>query len=140
MVRLLGSRVNTLSAVASAWAMPQAAGLHWPGILGCIAIILCAQVALVVMWRLLSMVARERIFDPRALRLVDVMTACALAASALFAVALGILAIAGALPPVVAIFATVGCFGAAGIGLLLIVMRGLLTKATDLEHEMAEVV
>ncbi|WP_072314545.1 DUF2975 domain-containing protein [Agrococcus sp. Marseille-P2731] len=120
--------------------MPEAAGLRWPGIIGCIAIILCVQVALLVMWRLLSMVARDRIFDARAFGLVGIMIACALAASALFAVALVVLAVASALPPVVAIFLIMGFFGAAGIGLLLVVMRGLLTKATDLEHEMAEVV
>ncbi|GEK81575.1 DUF2975 domain-containing protein [Agrococcus baldri] len=120
--------------------MPAAEGLRWPGIIGCWAIILCVQVALVCMWRLLSMVARDRIFDVRAFRLVDVMTACAIAAAVLFAVAAVILTGAQALPPVVGLFLIMGFFGAAGIALLLLVMRGLLARATGLEADMAEVV
>ncbi|WP_206447689.1 DUF2975 domain-containing protein [Agrococcus sp. KRD186] len=120
--------------------LPAAEGLRWPGIIGCWAVILCAQVALVCMWRLLSMVARQRIFDRRAFRVVDVMTGSALAAAALFAIAFAVLTIANAMPPVVGLFLIMGFFGAAGIGLLLVVMRGLLAKATALETEMAEVV
>lgn len=120
--------------------VPEAEGLRWPGIIGCVAIILCAQVALVCMWRLLSMVAKEHIFDRRAFRVVDVMIGCAVAAAVLFAIAFLILTIANAMPPVVAIFLIMGFFGAAGIALLLVVMRGLLQKATALEHEMAAVV
>ena len=86
------------------------------------------------------MVAKEHIFDRRAFRLVDVMIACAVAAAVLFAIAFAILTIANAMPPVVAIFLIMGFFGAAGIALLLVVMRGLLQKATALEHEMAAVV
>ncbi|SFS08880.1 Protein of unknown function [Agrococcus baldri] len=120
--------------------LPAAEGLRWPGIIGCWAIILCAQLALVCMWRLLSMVARQRIFDRRAFRVVDVMTGSAIGATALFAIAFAILMAANAMPPVVGIFLIMGFFGAAGIGLLLVVMRGLLAKATALETEMAEVV
>lgn len=120
--------------------MPTAEGLRWPGIIGCWAIILCAQVALVCMWRLLSMVARRRIFDRRAFRVVDVMTGSAIAAAILFAIAFVTLTAVNAMPAVVALFLIMGFFGAAGIGLLLLVMRGLLVKATELEHEMAAVV
>ena len=120
--------------------LPAAEGLRWPGIIGCWAIILCVQVALVCMWRLLSMVVRQRIFDGRAFRLVDAMTGSAIGAAALFAIAFGILLAVNAMPPVVGLFLVMGFFGAAGIGLLLVVMRGLLVKATALESEMGEVV
>lgn len=120
--------------------VPEAAGLRWPGIIGCVAIILCVQVALLCMWRLLSMVAKDRIFEQRAFRLVDVMIACGAVGAALFAIAAVILIVAQALPPVVALFLIMGFFGAAGVALLLVVMRGLLRTATALGDELAAVV
>lgn len=141
LLSLLGQAVIIpLLAAEAVRELPAAEGLRWPGIVGCWAIIVSVQVALVCMWRLLSMVARQRIFDRGAFRLVDVMIGCASAAALLFVAAFVTLTIANAMPPVVALFLMMGCFGAAGIALLLVVMRGLLAKATDLEHEMATVV
>jgi len=45
----------------------------------------CGQVALLVVWRLLSFVDRGVIFTPRAVRWVDVITACAAVATVLTA-------------------------------------------------------
>lgn len=119
---------------------PEAAYLRWPGIVGCVAIVACVQVALVCMWRLLSMVARESIFRPSAFRYVDAIVGATVAATALCLVALGILGAARTLPPAVMLLLLMCVVGGIGLALLLVVMRGLLTKATELEHDLAEVI
>src|SRR5674476_318723 len=56
---------------------PEVAYLVVPYSLAAILAIACGQVALLVVWRLLSLVDRGVIFTRRALRWVDVITACA---------------------------------------------------------------
>lgn len=119
---------------------PEAAYLRLPGIVGCVAIVACAQVALVCVWRLLSMVARESIFQPSAFRLVSTIIGSAFAATLLFVAAFAILLIADAASPGVMIMILTGAVTGAGLTLLLVVMRGLLKKATELEQDLAEVV
>ncbi|MFA4841551.1 MAG: DUF2975 domain-containing protein [Agrococcus sp.] len=120
--------------------LPAAAPLQLPGIVGCVAIVACVQVALLALWRLLSLVAHERIFDPSAFRSVTAIIVSAAAAAALFAAALVILSAANAVPPSVGALLVVGLLTSGGIALVVTVMRELLRKATELEHELAEVV
>ncbi|MFC3494461.1 DUF2975 domain-containing protein [Glycomyces rhizosphaerae] len=109
------------------------------GILG----VVCVQVAMAAVWKLLAMAERDAIFSPKAFRWIDIIIGAAVAATALsFGVAVhlmftdmtemafisaGLLAVACAA-------------GGACLAMLMVVMRGLLRKATDLETEMAEVV
>lgn len=111
-----------------------------PAILGCVAIVACVQVALIALWRLLSLVAHERIFDASAFRYVTAIIVSAAAAAALFAAAFAILSAADAMPPSVGALLVVGVLTSSGIALLVTVMRELLRKATELEHELAAVV
>lgn len=113
------------------------------GILG----VACVQVALVALWMLLAMVERESIFSPRAFRWIDTIIGAALAATLLaFATVLHL-----AFAPVPAKYDNMeivslwlGSIVCVGVGvafmMLMVVMRGLLRKATNLETEMAEVV
>src|SRR5665647_2060077 len=64
---------------------PEVAYLVVPYSMAAILFIGCGQVALLVVWRLLSLVHSGVIFTRRALRWVDVITACAVVATVLSA-------------------------------------------------------
>jgi hypothetical protein len=108
-----------------------------------IASVVCVEVALVAIWVLLSMVQRGAIFGERAFRWVDVIIGAGLAATAL--------AIVGAVhmyfvveprldAPGLIVLAGTAVLGAASFVALMVVMRGLLRSATNLQGELAEVV
>ncbi|GAA2585908.1 MULTISPECIES: DUF2975 domain-containing protein [Streptomyces] len=107
----------------------------------------CVQVVLGAVWVLLGMVERDAVFTRRALRPVDTVIGAALVATLLaFGVAVH-LAVAEIPSPadgmelIGALGAAVTCVGVgAAFTLLVVVMRGLLRKATRLRTEMAGVV
>lgn len=124
---------------AARW--PEVAHLAAPYATLVISAIACAEVALVALWMLLSMVSRGAIFTERAFRWVDVIIYAALAATVLTIAApahlLGAVGVGG--PGVVLVLGTAAIAGASFV-LLMLVMRGLLRTATTLESELAEVV
>jgi hypothetical protein len=65
--------------------VPEVAYLVVPYSLAAILFIACVQVALLVVWRLLSFVDGGVIFTRRALRWIDVITSCAAVATVLSA-------------------------------------------------------
>ena len=102
--------------------------------------IACVQVALLVVWRLLSMVDGGVIFTRRALRWVDVIIACAVVATVLCAGPLiHLLAVHGGGPGIVLGLAACLAGGLAFV-LLMIVMRGLLVSAIADRTELDEVI
>ncbi|HYP73909.1 MAG TPA: DUF2975 domain-containing protein [Microbacterium sp.] len=119
---------------------PEADALRWPGIVGCVAIVACIQVGLVCVWRLLTLVASSRVFSPTAFVWVRVLIGAAAAATALVVAAFFVLASARAMAPGVMLALLLAFLAGAGITLLLVVMNGLLHKATRLEQDLAEVV
>jgi hypothetical protein len=98
------------------------------------------EVALVCLWRLLSLAGRSKVFQPGSFRLVDAIIGCCLALLALCAGAAVVLNLNHALNPGVGIALMAAGIAAAGLSLLLAVMRGLLKQATQLEADWAEVV
>jgi hypothetical protein len=106
----------------------------------------CAQVALAAAWMLLTMVRRGALFTPAAFRWVDTVIGASSAATLLALGVSGHLAFGDVpAPDSMTAFgnlvAAVVCVGAgAAFTMFMLVMRGLLGKATDLETEMAEVV
>ncbi|NJQ06092.1 DUF2975 domain-containing protein [Streptomyces lonarensis] len=108
----------------------------------------CIQVALVATWLLLDMVSQDAIFTPRAFRWVDVIIGSSLVATLLALGVTGHLALADIPTPydddmqsIGALVAAAVCVGmGAAFAMLVVVMRGLLRKATDLQTEIAEVV
>ncbi|WP_405741391.1 DUF2975 domain-containing protein [Streptomyces sp. NBC_01525] len=112
-----------------------------------IAGVACVQVGLVAVWRLLAMVRRGALFTPRAFRWVDVIIGASLVATLLAAGVTGHLSLAS-IPSPGDGMEVIGALGAAlaavGVGaafaMLVVVMRGLLHKATELQREMAEVI
>ncbi|PJJ63687.1 DUF2975 domain-containing protein [Compostimonas suwonensis] len=119
---------------------PEFEGLRIPGIVGCIALVVCAQVALLCVWRLLSMVAGASIFSITAFRWVKVLIGCCAAFTGLIAAAFIVLYAANAMQGGVMVMLLAAFIGGIGATLLLVVMKGLLRKASQLEQDMAEVV
>lgn len=107
----------------------------------------CVQVALVAVWRLLAMVRRGAIFTPLAFRWVDTIIGSSVVATLLaFGVAVH-LTLADIPSPddgMEIIGASAAAMASVGVGaafaMLMVIMRSLLRKATDLQTEMAGVV
>jgi hypothetical protein len=109
---------------------PEVEYLVVPYSVAAILFIACGQVALLVVWRLLSLVDGGVIFTRRALRWVDVIIACGAVATVLSA---GVLIhMLGVVPggggPMVYYLAACIAAGLAFV-LLMVVMRGLLESA-----------
>lgn len=117
---------------------PDVAHLQVPFAVIMILIIATAQVTLVCVWRLVTMVRRGTLFSHAAFRYVDVMIGAA-AAAALLAFALAVVLAPGdAVPPGMVLLVCGGSVVAAGIGLIVLVLRTLLAQAISRETEAHE--
>lgn len=101
--------------------------------------VLCLQVVMVALWRLLDLVAASRIFADASLRWVNVMIGAFVAAGLLSSLVLGYLLTAHG-HAIVTLFVMVCAAAGFGAALLLVVMRALLVQATTLQTEMAAVI
>ena len=102
-----------------------------------IAGVLCCQVVMVCVWRLVTLVRRGTVFSPASFRLVDVLIAAVAVASVLLFTLGGLLAPGEDVAPGVVLL--LGGFGltVAGIALVLLVMRALLAQAIATSAEAA---
>lgn len=118
---------------------PDQAWLRWPLTAFAAIEILCLQVILVCTWRLLGMIGKDRIFTNDAIRWVDVIIA-AFGVAWLLAAGGALWAVWGADDPggPILLF-TLLTFGAV-FGLVVVVMRELLRRATTLRTELASVI
>lgn len=117
---------------------PNVAHLQIPFAVVMVLIIVTAQVTLVCIWRLVTMVRRGTLFSDAAFRYVDVMIGAAAAAALLtFALAV-VLAPGDAVPPGLVLLVCGGALVAAGIGLIVLVLRTLLAQAISREVEAHE--
>ncbi|MEE3853488.1 DUF2975 domain-containing protein [Gordonia sp. LSe1-13] len=118
---------------------PESAHLRWPATALAAFLILCVEVVLVCIWRLLTLVRGDRIFTRASLIWVDVIV---------WTVAVGWVAFAGAFvyvginadDPGLPLLMFVCLTFVAVFGLLMIVMRALLRQATDLRTDMDAVI
>jgi hypothetical protein len=119
---------------------PEVAHLRWP--LGIVAVLGLAtvEVALVCVWRLLTMARRDTVFSHAAFRWVDVIIGSAVAAWLLAIVLAFVLAPGEAVAPGVVLIVVVAGVAAAGVALLVLVLRALLKQAVTLRAELAEVI
>ncbi len=120
---------------------PEVAYLVIPYSVAAILFIGCGQVALLAVWRLLSMVNGGVIFTRRALRWVDVITACGAVATVLSA---GVMIhMVGFVPggggPMIYYLGACVVGGLVFV-LLMVVMRGLLESAIADRTELDEVI
>jgi hypothetical protein len=105
----------------------------------------CVQVMLVAGWMLLGMIDRDAIFSTKAFRWIDVIIGAALAGVLLsLAVTVCFFVFDSGIDEMAFIGAMLGlasCIGAgSAFAMLMVIMRGLLRKATELKSEMAEVI
>ncbi|WP_086819975.1 DUF2975 domain-containing protein [Allokutzneria sp. NRRL B-24872] len=103
--------------------------------------VLCVQVALVAALVLLSMAETDRLFTQRAFPWVNVVIGATAAATAL-TTGFGVHMLSSEIPGPPAQILGVGglAFGGFALLLVLLVMRGLLRRATAMEDELAVVV
>lgn len=133
LVPLLASQEATL--------FPEVAYLAVPYSVAAILFIACGQVALLAVWRLLSLVRLGAIFTRGALRWVDLITACAAIAAALGAgVLFHLVYIVGAYNAVLSLGLAACLVGGLAFVLLMVVMRGLLQSAITDRAELDEVI
>lgn len=139
MVPLLAIDMNGLK--------PEYAYLRTPLLVIAVLGVVTAQVVLVCVWRLLTMVRRGTVFSHAAFRYVDVITG-AFVAAALVVFALGTVLAPGeaVAPGVVLLLGGVG-LGILGVALIVLVLRTLLAQAvardveaTAMQAELDEVI
>jgi len=119
---------------------PQLGYLQVPGIIVTVGFLLCVQVALVCVWRLLSLVRASIIFSDTAFTYVNIVLGLVALATLLIGGSFITLALAGVASPSVTILCWLGIVIGSGLTLLVVVMRGLLRQASQLERDLAEVV
>lgn len=120
-------------------ASPETTAQSWVLLVAGILALLAGQVALVAIWKLLTMVRRDSVFSGAAFKLVDLFIwAAGTAAVLALGFAPGVFAIAEAEDAPGLVFIGLAPAGmAAGLALLMVVMRGLLAKSVDLDRTAA---
>jgi hypothetical protein len=118
---------------------PERAYLRWPLTAVAVFLVLCVQVVVVCTWRLLSLVKDDRIFSEASLAWVDGIV---WAIGAGWAVLVAVFLYVGfnADDPGVPLLLFLMTVGVAVLGLLMVVMRALLRRATTLRNDMESVI
>ena len=118
---------------------PEMAYLRWPATAVTVFWVLCVQVVVVCTWKLLTLVLADRIFTEDALRWVDGIV---WAVGAAWVVLLGVLLFVGfnATDPGLPLLLFLLSVGVTVLGLLMVVMRALLRRATTLRTDMEAVI
>ena len=139
---LLFCQIAVVPAVAaqSAVRYGDVAYLQIPGIIVGVAFLVCVQVVLVCVWRLLSLVREDGIFSERAFADVDVSLGAVGFATLLVLVALVTFLLTGMSTASINLLCLLGIVVGLGLTLLIVVLRSLLRKASQLEHDLSEVV
>jgi hypothetical protein len=124
-----------------AYSNPEFAYLQVPYIVVAVAVLLCGQLVLGCIWVLLSRVREGEIFTASAFPVVDTVIVLLLVATALdLGVFVHLLVFVGQMNPGFGLVLLAGLFGGLALTLLMYVMRSLLKRATELEHDLSEVV
>ncbi|MGW4589800.1 DUF2975 domain-containing protein [Amycolatopsis thermoflava] len=118
---------------------PEMAYLRWPATAVTVFWVLCVQVVIVAMWRLLTMVRTDRIFSEASMRWVNVIVG-AIAAGWTVLVAVFLYVGVNADDPGLPLVLFLLVVGVAVVGLLMVVMRALLRQATTLRTDMEAVI
>lgn len=142
LVLLLASQILVIPEVARITAIrnPDVAQLEIPGIIGAIIFLALVEVTLVCVWQLLSLVRTERIFSADAFRFVDIILWTLASAGLLITVSYAVIVASRAVSLSLTLLAVLGIVVSAALALLVVVMRGLLRKALELEQDLSEVV
>jgi hypothetical protein len=139
---LLASQVLVIPEVARITALrnPDVVQLEVPGIIGAVVFIVLIEVTLVCVWFLLSLVQTDRIFRVEAFRYVDIILGALVAAGVLILASYLVIVANRAVSLSLSLLAILGVVVSAALALLVVVLRGLLRKALELEQDLSEVV
>ena len=116
---------------------PEVAGLRWPVLALAILGVGAVQVVLVLIMRLLTLVEDGKVFSRAAFGFVDGIIRTAVAGVAIAVVAGVVLVVGGAGHPGALLVLVAAGMLAAGVALLMAVMRALLVRAVELDAETA---
>jgi hypothetical protein len=118
---------------------PDLARLRWPATAVAVFLVLCIQVVIVSTWKLLTLVKEDRIFSDAAFAWVNAIVGAIAAAGV---VLLGVFLYVGfnASAPGLTLLLFLMLVGVAVLGLLMVVMRALLRRATTLRTDMEAVI
>lgn len=120
---------------------PEVSHLAAPYASAAILALVCFEVALIAIWRLLTLVRKQRIFNAAALTWVDAITVSAAVATVLaFAVFIHMIFVEQTGGPAGLLVLTGSVAGGTALVLLMIVMRRLLEAAISDRSELAEVI
>jgi MFS family permease len=118
---------------------PESAHLRWPLTILGVVVLLCVQVVVVCTWKLLTLVKEDRIFSDRSQVWVDaIMWAVGVAWLLLFGVFVYV-GVNADDPAGILLLGSILMVGAV-FGLLLVVMRALLRRATTLRTDLEGVI
>nr|WP_201471240.1 DUF2975 domain-containing protein [Microbacterium hydrocarbonoxydans] len=139
---LLASQILVIPEVARITALrnPDVVQLEVPGIIGAVLFLGLVEVTLVCVWFLLSLVQTDRIFRVEAFRYVDIILGALVAAGVLILAAYLVILANRAVSLSLSLLAILGIVVSAALALLVVVLRGLLRKALELEQDLSEVV
>ena len=139
---LLASQTLVIPEVARITAIrnPDVNQLEVPGIIGAVVFIALIEVTLVCIWFLLSLVQADRIFHVEAFRYVDIILGALIAAGVLILASYIVIVGSRAVSLSLTLLAVLGVVVSAALALLVVVLRGLLRKALELEQDLSEVV
>lgn len=118
---------------------PELAYLRWPLTAWGIVVLLCAQVVVVSIWRLLTLVGDGRIFSEESFRWVDAVLAAMLVAWLLLG-GLSLFLVVRSDDPGNAVALLAVDLAATVVLLLMVVMRALLRQATELRADLETVI
>lgn len=118
---------------------PEVAYLRWPATAVTVFWVLCVEVVIVCTWQLLTRVRDDRIFTAASLTWVNGIVWSMVAA---WVVLVGVLLYVGfhASDPGLPLLLILLTVGVTVLGLLMIVMRALLRRASSLRADLAEVI
>lgn len=139
---LIASQILVIPEVARITAVrnPDVAQLEIPGVIGAVVFLGLVEVTLVCIWFLLSLVQADRIFRVEAFRYVDVILAALISAGVLILASYIVIVASRAVSLSLTLLAVLGIVVSAALALLVVVLRGLLRKALELEQDLSEVV
>ncbi|HUR72833.1 MAG TPA: DUF2975 domain-containing protein, partial [Sporichthya sp.] len=118
---------------------PENAELRWPLTAASVFLVICVQVVIVAIWKLLRRVERDRIFSPESFAWVDAIV-WAVAAAWTVLVGLCVLVAFQADDPGGPLALFLLTVGVTVVGLLMVVMRALLRQATALRTDLEAVI
>lgn len=139
---LVASQTLVIPEVARITAIrnPDVDQLEIPGIIAAVIFIGLIEVTLVCVWFLLSLVQTDRIFRVEAFRYVDIILGALVGAGLLILVSYVVIVGSRAVSLSLTLLAVLGIVVSAALALLVVVLRGLLRKALELEQDLSEVV